>query len=301
MFSARAALVLTLLLQAGVGPGAQAPPSRTRILLDEAHHNLYAAASGGYRSFVQLVTEEGFAVTTNRLPFSSARLASTDILLIANPTGADASASIEERARSAFADAEVDAIQQWVEGGGALLLVTDHYPTGVAAGALAGRFGVGLSGGWTDDPESRRTVPGYGAVFGYLLFSRTNGLIGAHPITDGRDPSERVRAVATTTGESIQGPSTSSILLRLGATAVDWLPPPAGPSEPAVPGVRDFNPCPTCATRPAAGRSQAIALEVGRGRVVVVGEMGVLTDYSVREADNRRFALNIVRWLSREL
>ena len=309
MSSARAALVLTLLLQAGVGPGAQAPASRNRILLDEAHHNLYAAASGGYRSFVQLVTEEGFAVTTNRLPFSPARLASTDILLIANPNCppklqrrwmANAEAAVE-RARAAFTEAEADAIREWVEGGGALLLVTDHYPTGTAAGALARRFGVGLSGGWTDDPEHRRTVPGYGAVFGYLLFSRTNGLIGAHPITDGHDPSERVRAVATTTGESIEGPPAATVLLRLGATAVDWLPPPTGPSEPAVAGVRDFNPCPTCTTRPAGGRSQAIALEVGRGRMVVVGEMGVLTDYSVREADNRRFALNIVRWLAREL
>jgi hypothetical protein len=56
----------------------------------------------------------------------------------------------------------------------------------------------------------------------------------------------------------------------------------------------------TCATRPAGGRSQAIALEAGRGRVVVGGEMGVLFDYSVRDADNRRFALNIVRWLAQE-
>ena len=261
MFSARAALVLTLLLQAGVGPGAQAPASRTRILLDEAHHNLYAAPSDGYRSFVRLATEEGFAVTTNRLSFSPAGLASTDILLIANPTGAGASASVDERAGSAFTEAEADAIREWVEGGGALLLVTDHYPTGAAAGPLARRFGVGLSGGWTDDPEHRRTVPGYGAVFGYLVFSRTNGLMGAHPITDGRDASERVRAVATTTGESIEGPPASSVLLRLGATAVDWLPPPTGSSAPAVAGVRDFNPCPTCTTRPAGGRSQAIALK----------------------------------------
>ncbi len=215
--------------------------------------------------------------------------------------GANAEAAVEQRARAAFTETEADAIREWVEGGGALLLVTDHFPTGTAAGALARRFGVGLSGGWTDDPEHRRTVPGYGAVFGYLLFSRTNALIGAHPITDGHDFSERVRAVATTTGESMEGPPAATILLRLGATAVDWLPPPTGPSEPAVAGVRDFNPCQTCTRRPAGGRSQAIALEVGRGRMVVVGEMGVLTDYSVREADNRRFALNIVRWLAREL
>jgi hypothetical protein len=79
------------------------------------------------------------------------------------------------------------------------------------------------------------------------------------------------------------------------------VPPAAGTREPGASSARDFNPCPTCATRPAGGRNQAIALEAGRGRVVVVGEMGVLTDYSVREADNRRFARNIVRWLAREL
>ena len=52
--------------------------------------------------------------------------------------------------------------------------------------------------------------------------------------------------------------------------------------------------------RPAAAvrrsRSQS-----GHSIMVVVGELGVLTDYSVREADNRRFALNIVRWLARRL
>ena len=280
----------------------QAPVGRrrARILLDEAHHNLFAAASGGYRSFVRLVTEQGYAVTTNKSPFSPAGLATTDILLIANPNGGTAAAPVDERARTAFTDGEMDAVQQWVDGGGALLLVTDHYPTGAAARALAARFGVGLSGGWTDDPPNRRTLPGYGAVFGYLVFSRTTGLIGGHRITDGRDASERVRAVATTTGESIEGPPTSAVLLRLSPTAVDWLP-PAGARAAAAAGARDFNPCPTCGTRPADGRSQAIAVESGRGRVVVVGEMGVLTDYSVRETDNRRFALNIVRWLSREL
>jgi hypothetical protein len=283
------------------GLDAQTPTSPTRILLDEAHHNLYAAAAGGYRSFVRLVTEEGFVVTTNRSPFSARGRATPDILLGVTPTGAAAGARVDARARAAFTDAEMDAVQEWVEGGGALLLVTDHYPTGAAAGALARRFGVGLSAGWTDDPAHRRTLPTYGPVFGYLLFSRANGLIGAHPITDGRDASERLRAVTTTTGESIEGPPASTALLRLSATAVDWVPPATGTREPAAGGARDFNPCPTCATRPAGGRSQAIAFEFGRGRVVVVGEMGVLTDYSVREADNRRFTLNIVRWLAREL
>ena len=106
----------------GTGLHSQAPASRNRILLDEAHHNLYAAASGGYRSFVQLVTEEGFAVTTNRLPFGPARLASTDILLIANPNlsteasakvdGGNAEAAVEQRAWAASPEPN-DAIREW--------------------------------------------------------------------------------------------------------------------------------------------------------------------------------------------
>jgi len=90
-------------------------------------------------TFVRLVTDEGFSVTTNRTAFDLARLAGTDILLITNPNGAGAAAPVEQRAGAAFADAEVDAVQQWVAAGGALLLVTDHYPAGASARSLAER------------------------------------------------------------------------------------------------------------------------------------------------------------------
>ena len=63
----------------------------------------------------------------------------------------------------------------------------------------------------------------------------------------------------------------------------------------------DFNPCPSCDQVSAAGRSQGIAFVFGRGRVVIIGEMGALVDYSVPGMQNRQFALNIVRWLNREL
>jgi hypothetical protein len=222
-------------------------------------------------------------------------------LVIVNPNGDDAAASLEHRTRPAFTGSEIDAIQQWVASGGALLLVTDHYPTGVAARSLAARFGVRLSGGWTDDPANRRSLDGYGSIFGYLVFSREKGLIGDHPVTRARDGSEPIAAVTTTTGESIEGPPASTSLLRLSPTAMDWLPstsprPPTGQNEP-----RDFNPCPSCTPQSAAGRSQGVAFEFGQGRVVVIRETGVLTDYSVRNADNRRFSLNIIRWLLREI
>ena len=279
-------------------------PSARRVMLDEAHHNIMATASGGYRPLVHLLTDAGFAVTPNRLPFSPKTLATTDILVIANPNGADQQAPADKRAAPAFADPEIDVIEEWVKGGGALLLVTDHYPTGVAAQRFAERFGVKLSGGWTDDPANRWAIPGYGQIFGYLVFSLENGLLNDHPITRGYDEWEKIEGVSTVTGGSMEGPPGSVSVLHLSPTAVDWIPsatPRASSNTTAQTQARDFNPCPSCDQVSAAGRSQGVAFSFGRGRVVVIGEMGALVDYSVPGMQNRQFALNVVRWLAREL
>jgi hypothetical protein len=141
-------------------PSAQAP-SAHRVMLDEAHHNIMATASGGYRPLVQVLTDAGFNVTPNTLPFRPDRLATTDVVCRRQS---------ERRRRAGPAWQNVPhrrspmlksmPLKQWVKGGGGLLLVTDHYPTGVAARSLAERFGVKLSGGWTDDPANRWPLPG---------------------------------------------------------------------------------------------------------------------------------------------
>jgi len=284
-------------------PSAQAP-SAHRVMLDEAHHNIKATASGGYRPLVSLLTDAGFDVTPNTLPFRPDRLATTDVVVIANPNGADERAPLDERATSAFTAPEIDAVEQWVRSGGGLLLVTDHYPTSVAARSLAERFGVKLFSGWTDDPANRWALPGYGHIFGYLVFSLENNLLPDHPITRGSDEWEKIEGVSTMTGGSMEGPPGSASLLLLSPTAVDWIPSstPRAPSN-TTPQAQspDFNPCPSCDQVSAAGRSQGIAFVFGRGRVVIIGEMGALVDYSVPGMQNRQFALNIVRWLNRQL
>ena len=279
---------------------AQTPVAR-RVMLDEAHHNIMATASGGYRPLVRLLTDAEFDVTPNGLPFSRERLATTDVVVIANPNGADQQAPMSTRTASAFTDPEIETIEEWVKGGGGLLLATDHYPTGVAARRLAERFGVKLSGGWTDDPANRRTLAGYGPIFGYLVFSVENGLLTDHAITRGRYDTEQIEGISTITGESIEGPAGSVSLLRLSPTAVDWIPSGADPAGSTAQGpAKDFNPCPSCDHISAAGRSQGIAFVFGRGRVIVIGEMGALVDYSVPGMQNAQFALNAVRWLARE-
>ena len=55
-----------------------------------------------------------------------------------------------------------------------------------------------------------------------LVFSRQNHLLGDHPITRGRDDSERVNKVQTFTGTSLKGPEGSVPILKLADTAVDY-------------------------------------------------------------------------------
>jgi len=67
----------------------------------------------------------------------------------------------------------------------------------------------------------------------------------------------------------------------------------------------------TKTTQSAAGRVQGLAMKFGKGRVVVLGEAGMLSaqidnkgrvfGMNYPNVDNRQFALNIMHWLSRLL
>jgi hypothetical protein len=61
-----------------------------------------------------------------------------------------------------------------------------------------------------------------------LLHSRNcstnhNGLLTDHPITKGRDVSERINRVMTFTGQSITGTPGSIALLKLALSIMHWL------------------------------------------------------------------------------
>ena len=123
----------------------------------------------------------------------------------------------------------------------------------------------------------------------WLIFTRQNQLLGDHPITRGRDESERVNRVQTFTGTSVKGPEGSVPILKLADTAVDL-------------SMDDDKPV------SAAGRAQGVAFRLGKGRVVVMGEAAELSaqvigsgekfGMNVPGLDNRQMALNIMHWLS---
>ena len=102
-----------------------------RVLFDEAHHNFHTF-DGRYKPFVDLLLNDGYRVIRSRKPFSKQSLDTFKVLVIANALGAE---EMDDTGadQSAFTEEEIEAVYDWVKGGGALLLIADHAPFGAAA------------------------------------------------------------------------------------------------------------------------------------------------------------------------
>lgn len=263
-----------------------------RVMFDEAHFNVHTTSTG-YKAFAEMMSNDGYQITPNKDKFNRKMLEGFQVLVIVNALGA-ADPDDPESARPAFTDAECDAVRDWVRGGGALLLITDHEPAASAAENLATRFEVGTSKNFAVDKSNYFTRTGWA---GNLVFSRDKGLLAEHPIINGRNATERISQVLTFGGQSLKGTSSSTAFLKLSDTARTLFTYPARQVEIS-----------------AANRSQGIALEYSKGRVVIMGEAGILSAQILKEGqasypfgmnvpgfDNRQLALNIMHWLSRLL
>jgi hypothetical protein len=187
-----------------------------KVLFDEAHNNFHTAG-GRYKPFADLITNDGYQVIPNKEKFRPQSLQGYDILVISNAFGSAVPGS-RERGDPAFAKEECDAVRDWVQAGGSLLLIADHAPAGAAAANLASRVGVDMSKGFTADPPNHERVA---LDTSWIRFSRANKNLGEHPITRGRDMSERINSVLSFTGQSLKGPRESTALLKLSPQAYD--------------------------------------------------------------------------------
>src|SRR5262249_4531814 len=156
-----------------------------------------------------LLTNDGYAIGPNCTPFSSQSLAGCHVLVIVCAKGAN-----DANDAPAFNEDETTAVEQWVRNGGALLLITDHFPFASAAQNLAQRFGVHMSKGVVEDPEHYE--PSLEPT--HLVFASETGLLRDHSITRGRNAGELIRRVLTFTGQSLHGPPGSTPLLALADT-----------------------------------------------------------------------------------
>lgn len=291
--------VCLLVCSAGAAFGQQVPDSnfdvkvarpayakkQPKVLFDEAHHNFHTA-DGRYQPFATLITNDGCIVTPNKQKFTKQSLAGYDVLVIANALGA-AQMGAAEASNPAFTEEECHAVREWVQAGGALLLIADHAPMGAAAERLGQQFGIGMSKGYTSDPQHYLKESNNQ---GFIQFNRANGLLGEHAITRGRNADERLNRVQSFTGQSLKGPKDSVAFLKLADTTIDV-------------------DRPTNTRTSAAGRAQGVALKFGKGRVVVMGEAAMLSaqlagpeqmkmGMNQPGLDNKQLVLNLVHWLT---
>lgn len=216
-----------------------------KVLFDEGHHN-HHTSTVSYKAFVDVIVNDGYVLSVNKKKFAPDILKGSDILVISN--------AMDERNVKdwtitpyypAFAQDEVEAVHSWVKEGGGLFLIADHEPFGTAAFDLAQRFGIVLSKGRVFDPKS------------VILFSREKRNLLEHPVTKGRNESEKVERIKTFTGESLQAPEGSGFM-KLSDAAYD------------------LDPL-TKKKRPVPGNFQGVAFAYGKGRIVVLGEAAMVT------------------------
>jgi hypothetical protein len=266
------------------------PPGKgPLVLIDEAHFNFHTA-TGRYLPFAELLRRDGYVVRGSSEKFTREALRETKILVIAN--------ALSERngngdwtlpTPSAFTDAEVAAVREWVNEGGALLLIADHMPFPGAAEKLGAAFGIRFTNGYVRDLKARS---------GPDIFQRADGSLRDHPITRGRSADEKIDSVATFTGSAFQLEGNAQPLLVLRDSFVSLLTERAGQFSADT------------RQEPVGGWRQGATLRAGKGRVAVFGEAAMFSAQLAGPQrqpmgmnapvakQNPQFLLNVLRWLS---
>lgn len=274
-----------------VADPAFAPGAGPRVAIDGAHHN-YHRVDGRYRGFTELLRKDGYVVVGGEEPFTSDTLADIEILVIANAISADNAADWKLPNPSAFTPEEIEAVEHWVSGGGALLLIADHMPMPGAAADLARAFGVLFHDGFAYAEDGA----------GKMTFSREDGRLGDHPVVEGPDPGAAVPFVTTFTGQALRlAPGVPGApLLHLAPGSYLLMPSEAWEFDDTTPRI------------PADGMFQAALLEHGDGRAAFFGEAAMFSaQVQIRENERRpmgmndpdaphnaRFARNLMLWLA---
>jgi hypothetical protein len=265
------------------------------VCLDEAHNNFHTL-NNRFWAFGELLRRDGYVVRASKDTFSLDGLQQCGILVIANAQlDLEGWGSYPYPTPSGFTDAEIDAVQEWVNNGGSLLLIADHMPLAGVAAKLASAFGVEFHDGFAvagfDDEQSRD------AAFGIpTIFSIDTGTLIHSSITAGRNEKESVTSIRSFTGQAFQAPASAQPLMVLPDDFVLLMPQEAW----------EFGP--DTRTIPVGGWLQGAIMPIGSGRAAFFGEAAMfsaqLTDgqpsgmNAPLAEQNFQFVLNIIHWLS---
>ncbi|MCZ6834661.1 MAG: DUF4350 domain-containing protein [Planctomycetota bacterium] len=266
------------------------------VLIDAAHGNFHTL-DGRYRAFGRLLELDGCDVRSADSQVTPELLRDADVFVISNALKGGADAEWVLPTPSAFTSGEIEYLRAWVDKGGSLLLIADHMPMPGATADLAKAFGFLFHNGFAFKTGTRQ---------GTFHYTRSEGSLAEHAITEGRDAGERIESVMVFTGqafESSDGIEDIEPLFRVFDDMEVLLPERAWEFSDETPRI------------PATGMYQGAVRRYGSGRFAVFGEAAMFTaqqqvrDGNVRymglnhpEApDNQQFVLNVIHWLTGEL
>jgi hypothetical protein len=255
------------------------------VLIDESHNNFHTAV-GTYKPFSTLIERDGYVVKRLKDRISPERLHYTKILVIA-----DAQPPPEKGDPPTFSQHEIDVLNVWVREGGSLFLITDHMPDPAAIEELAASFGVKVNNGYVlNGYFSGQEKP--------IVFKRSDKNLAVCPITDGRDPSERIDAIATFSGSAFKaGPEFQPVLI-LGTDKRSWMPIKLYDFHKDTPSIN------------VGGWYQGAVAKFGEGKIAFFSEAAMFTAQIFNQGrmrvgmnhslakDNAQFLLNVMHWLS---
>ena len=257
---------------------------------------------GSMEPFETLVRTDGFKFDWVDVKLTADVLDSADILVVANPYLKGGRLDYRNfstlEAPSVYSDDEIAMIHQWVDEGGALLVLADHSPFAGGAIKLMNAFGYTPMTGFAIHRKSLASWIMTDVDFRREGSGDQVGSLAAHPITDGKLGRARIDHFFTFGGQAVIPSSTATSLLNLPSDFESIL---------TFDLQGDFD---TALRIDASGFSQGAVEEVGRGRIAFFGETGAFTaqynrngtafGLSVPEADqNADFVLSVLRWLAR--
>ncbi len=256
------------------------------VFIDEGHHNFHTKA-GRYKSFANLLERDGYKVSEYKGEFKEDLLIKGKILVISNAINELNEQNWYVPTPSAFSEAEIEIVKEWVKNGGSLFLIADHMPFGGAAKDLAASFGFEFSNGFVMDTLSR----------GAAIFNLKEGTLIESTITKGRNTAESINQVATYTGQGFKIPADATPILIFGEQYVNLIPDTAWVFETKTPNLN------------AKGLAQGAYKKHGKGKVVAFGEAAMFSaqlagPQKIRVGmngavapENYQLLLNIIHWL----
>lgn len=270
------------------------------ILFDRGHNNYMYDESD--QVIDKFLLRHGFIVRHHRTRINEGIPEGVDVYHTSNALAPENVDNWSLPTPSAFTPDEIRVLVDWVRNGGSLLLAIEHMPFGGSYDELAAALGIEVSNGFA---VNRSLLHDYSpenvSAAGYLLFLRNNGSMAAHPVINGQVPYGQIKHLATATGSAFRLPPKSTSLITLGSDIISLEPENSWVFTDETPRLS------------VAGWSQAGIMEIGDGRVAVLGdnflvsapeylEPPYIADETEAEsgAHNHQFTLNLYRWLSRQ-